>query len=187
MSEYRKCDVCGARLSVDEVMCECGNMVIHLPVLNDDEDSAAVADDDGTCKSCGMFFPADETACPFCGAVRRENVEPSEQLRILSFIDQGGHKKIVKNGMSIYGRAGEMGTEITARNANYVSERHLEIEFNGTRIFARDISRNGTFVNGKKLIKGEKRELFVGDTVVLGGVSAELDRYSFTMVLKEDK
>ena len=51
----------------------------------------------------------------------------------------------------------------------YISRRHLSIEWNGHQWQIKDLSRNGTWVNGKRLTSGDYCPLAVGDVVQLAG------------------
>ncbi len=51
----------------------------------------------------------------------------------------------------------------------YISRRHLSIEWNGQHWQIKDLSRNGTWVNGKRIASGDYIPLTVGDLVQLAG------------------
>jgi hypothetical protein len=79
------------------------------------------------------------------------------------------------NGVSSIGR--EAGSVQSVISSPTVSRKHAEIRVDGNRVFIKDLgSRNGTFVNGRK-IGSEEVELQGGDTVQFG---SEKFRYEVT-------
>jgi len=51
----------------------------------------------------------------------------------------------------------------------YISRRHLSIEWNGQHWQVKDLSRNGTWINAKRIASGDHFPLAVGDVVQLAG------------------
>lgn len=60
----------------------------------------------------------------------------------------------------------------THLNDSYVSRSHATILWDGERWQLRDMSRNGTFLNGKRLNRNENHPIVIGDKIAFGSTQA---------------
>ena len=179
MTEYRKCNICGKKNTTDAWMCDCGNIITGLPVICSDEAADA---QEGICEFCGEFFDENEDECPFCFKKRTSAIKTEH----FYFVSCSGEKSEIPNGTSEVGRGGLMSDMLSAANAFAVSERHMIVCNKDNIISIVDISRNGTFVNGKKIAKDEKYILNIGDEICMGGIPSVSDKYSFSVILTKE-
>lgn len=182
MAEYRICSICGARVTAEVVMCECGNLLINLPII-DDTDSNVQSE---ICESCGEYFELTEEICPFCGEPRKSADASSDKYCSFYFITESGDKNVISCGEALYGRKHEMGKLINKANAYYVGESHMTVINENEKIYIIDHSRNGTFINGKKIIPDKKYQINVGDVIGMGGASIGTDKYDFFITLMRE-
>lgn len=105
--------------------------------------------------------------------------KPTDGQGQYSFSSTTGYKVIIPYGKFTIGQSGLMGEDIVACGRFYVSNNHLTVECSEKGVFVTDISRNGTFVNGKRIEQGVKRMLESGDSIGLGGVNEKLDKYGY--------
>ena len=83
--------------------------------------------------------------------------------------------QFVVSGSTILGRKG---SEICIPDPQ-LSSRHCEFIFRGIKLFVKDLgSKNGTFLNGKKLEVNEEVEINVGDNIRLGSFSYKVDDHN---------
>lgn len=183
MAEYRICNICGTRAAIEAVMCECGNLLINLPIIYGDMDSSVQSE---ICESCGEYFELTEEVCPFCGEPRKLTDVSSCTNCSFYFITENGDKSVISCGEVLYGRMHEMGKFISKANAYYVSESHMTVISENEKIYIIDHSRNGTFINGKKIIPNKRYQINVGDVIGMGGASMGLDKYEFFITLMRD-
>lgn len=179
MIGFRECNICGKKNALSKWMCDCGNIITGLPIVFED---ALEETNDGKCEFCGEYFDENEDECPFCFK-KRSSVKRKENF---CFICNNGDKLKIPYGSSELGRGGFMGKILNDANAFAVSERHLIIYNEENELSFVDVSRNGTFVNGKKIVSNQKFVPQINDKICLGGVPYLGDRYAFTLILGKE-
>lgn len=179
MNGYRKCNICGKENTTDQWICDCGNIITSLPIMYKDN---ITEKNDGICKFCGEYFDENEKECPFCFK-KRSSFSKAESFY---FVSSNGEKQKIPNGISELGRGGFMGKMLNDANAFAVSEKHLLVYNEDGKLSIIDTSRNGTFVNGQKLLSGEKFALEVGDEICLGGIPSHGDKLAFSIILTKE-
>lgn len=179
MIGFRKCNICGKENALNKWMCDCGNIITGLPIIYEDDPTE---NNDGICEFCGEYFDENEVECPFCFK-KRSSVKKRENFY---FICNKGDKQMIPYGSSELGRSGFMGKILNDANAFAVSERHLIIHNEDNELSFVDVSRNGTFVNGKKIVPNQKFVPQVNDEISLGGVPSLGDKYAFTIILGKE-
>ncbi|MCD6256185.1 MAG: FHA domain-containing protein [Deltaproteobacteria bacterium] len=86
--------------------------------------------------------------------------EPEAQL-----LGPGGFRVRIRTGIYTFGRRDFAGF-VPEEDLNYISRRHFEIKATSQGFFIRDLgSLNGTWVNGKKLGRGESIRLSNGSII----------------------
>lgn len=154
------------------------------------------------CRTCGLTYSLGETVCSRCGSSLTEehetfnvDFEPiaEEQLRrqqgnaflpeqnALSLIVDGQPITVPKSESIIIGRT-STGDDIAQPDIDLtpfkaaqrgVSRYHANIKRKGNMLYIADLrSRNGTWLNGKRLVGSEERLLRDGDAVRLGKLVA---------------
>jgi pSer/pThr/pTyr-binding forkhead associated (FHA) protein len=122
------------------------------------------------CPVCKTFNPVGVMFCVDCGLIFERALDgdafgaPAVQLP-LAVEAVGGKEHVLRFGLTVLGRQGDIVTEDTR-----VSRRHAQIGHEAGRLWIEDLgSTNGTQVNGERLNTGEQRDLVPGDVVSLGG------------------
>ncbi len=104
--------------------------------------------------------PPDREVAYYPEAPERRIPEPEAQL-----LGPGGFRVRIKTGIYTFGRRDFAGF-VPDEDLNYISRRHFEIKATSQGFFIRDLgSLNGTWVNGKKLGRGESIRLSDGSII----------------------
>lgn len=180
MNEYRKCNICGKKNDVNVIICDCGNNMLSVPIVQNDEITEEYSDmsERFVCKFCGEEIDEFDIICPFCDAdISEENLSEN----IYYFMSNDGNDHIIPSGTSIFGRDNLMREYLQGKH--YVSDSHFTINYYNDEIKLTDHSLNGTFVNGVKLSKNEEKVLHVNDNIGMGGVSEQCDKYGYYVTL----
>lgn len=209
MGQYRICSFCGKKNSSDIELCSCNNLLIYSLIIEEIDNSALIDNKQDAnldvpnttnkfkiCPVCGNYNDFRLQMCAKCNETLEDVfdlvdlTDTKEELNGIKktyspycLVSTGGYVMNLPLGECIIGRDECMGADITALGRMYVSSKHLIVhtEANGVKI--KDISRNGTFLNMKKLPDGCFHPYKVGDTLGLGGMSEELDRYGYFLTL----
>lgn len=126
-------------------------------------------------------FDLVEASQNFGQTARREapEIKPDDGKGQYSFSSTTGYKVMIPLGKSTVGQSGLMGEDIVSCGKFFVSHSHLIVECSEKGVFVTDISRNGTFLNGRRIDFGIKTRLESGDSIGLGGVDENLDKQGY--------
>jgi len=106
------------------------------------------------------YRPPDREVAYYPEAPERRMPEPEAQL-----LGPGGFRVRIRTGIYTFGRRDFAGF-VPEEDLNYISRRHFEIKATSQGFFIRDLgSLNGTWVNGKKLGRGESIRLSNGSII----------------------
>jgi len=126
------------------------------------------------CPVCKTFNPAGVMFCVECGLIFDRALPadafgaPAIQLPVL--VETTGREHSVRPGIKMVGRDGDV-----LLPDPRVSRKHAQITSdNGTLLLEDLSSTNGSFLNGTRLQKGEKKNISQGDTVSFGGLELKL-------------
>lgn len=107
-----------------------------------------------------IYKPSDREIAYYPEAPERRMPEPEAQL-----LGPGGFKVRIRTGIYTFGRRDFAGF-VPNEDLDYISRRHFEIKATSQGFFIRDLgSLNGTWVNGKKLGRGESIRLSDGSII----------------------
>ncbi len=121
--------------------------------------------------------PPDKEVAYYPEAPKRRIPEPEAQL-----LGPGGFRVRIRTGIYTFGRRDFAGF-VPNEDLNYISRRHFEIKATSQGFFIRDLgSLNGTWVNGKKLSRGESIRLSNGSIIDV----AEVVRLKFLTSESDD-
>lgn len=179
MNEYRICNICGRKNDVNVIICNCGNNMLNVSITQDEDNNDSNSDEPRrfVCKFCGEEIDELDKICPFCDAALSEDISSEN---VYYFVSDDGKEQIIPAGISIFGRDNLMKEYLQGKY--YVSDSHFTINYDD-KIEITDHSLNGTFVNGLKLPKNEKRELHLNDNIGMGGISEQHDKYGYYVTL----
>jgi len=115
------------------------------------------------CSQCGYQNRAENTYCTQCGKKLLNSKKVSARLTILNGKDNGSTFELYKNEISI----GRDSKNLVVLHDHQASKNHAEILFDEGNFWIDDLnSRNGVFINGKKLHRKEK--LVNGNIIKIG-------------------
>ena len=174
MYEFRICNICGEKSDASVMLCKCGNMLINLPLQENQEKLY-----ESRCEFCGEYISSEEHSCPYCGEKVADDTSENDTNIRYCFVSDNGERIHIPEGESVFGRANLMGEYIVRNSCHYVSELHMTVICSGNSVSIIDNSRNGTYINGVKLSSGIPQKIELGDHIGMGGVSAEYDKYGY--------
>ena len=129
------------------------------------------------CPECGYDNLEGEAYCYECGAVLGDETIvsiPDEQAGApdKAIILLNGKEYELKQGENTVGR--ENADIILSDPEDYVSRKHCVILFEQGRVSLKDMSLNGTFINGSRVEKNKSVDLNNGDDLKFARVNATL-------------
>ncbi len=98
------------------------------------------------------------------------NPSPEFDVRIRPEVDNDDfHLSVTGSGSTLLGRSPNAGTVLALNEYSGVSRVHARLEMRDGALFVSDLeSRNGTWINGRRLASGQPHELRAGDVLNLG-------------------
>ncbi len=161
---FKKCPACGKRVPADESGCVCGRDMSGVPVFQPQSSAAPEPGPRSKVCLCGCENSADKADCGRCGRPI-DHIEDSEPGSVLYLFLSADHKCCVRvtGAPLMLGRgAAQCQPYLDAKGA--VSREHLKLTvMEDGALFATDISRYGTWHNGKPMPKGRARPAHDGD------------------------
>lgn len=178
MKRIKYCLNCRAENPSSEMLCiQCGADISRLETEFYDENAKGRENYEKNrpvyfkiCTTCGKLCTADTDLCPSCGAETGYDIVESYKIpdSFLAGIAQNGISDIkmviarkgvllktvqLSNGLCAFGRniIGEFGEKIG--EIKYISELHCLIMNEKDSLKLIDLSVNGTFVNGKRVLE----------------------------------
>lgn len=201
MAEYKICPSCGFKNPLSENFCQnvgCSDYLFGAETISEPEEKEMNKEEITSSSKFAQLFSSSPSSKPVSSDKKKvvkqinvkENVhgdnnavlnvknEKEFQKKVPKFIiTKDSRLKIEPDSTKkLIGRGGREGNEIEAYLSNklYVSRKHLRIWKTETGIYVCDIgSKNGTYINEKKLKPNEEYTLNVGDVLVLGKPSKE--------------
>lgn len=135
------------------------------------------------CYNCGSTIPVDSTKCPECGVIinklKIENTEIEIGNNFYLVLNNGVSFKLDKNIEEItIGRSDFSNTPVIDigpyDTGPYVSRIHGIFFWEEESLYYIDKSKNGTFLNGKRVKNNEKVKLNNGDKIKFTNIEAEI-------------
>lgn len=113
-------------------------------------------------------LPIDEGPKPIHGSIHPELQRT--YVMLIGLNTSEASRIAINKSPFIVGNSDEADFKVTDA---YVSRTHMSIEFDDAskQRFVTDLSRNGTFLNGNRLTKGEKHPILHGDTLMIGSAA----------------
>lgn len=180
MDECRVCFICNHQNDVSFLVCEkCGGDLTGQPITritkNDKEqdhgsEPLTVVSSDSVPKPNvnNDHVHCEEEKLNF-GTSRPTTI--MSQIKLVNQMD--GIEILIPPQDCILGREGNVEPE-KLQNYSRISRRHLKILFRNNNYIAEDISSNGTYKNGAKMLQGREFSLNEGDTLILADTSFEV-------------
>lgn len=132
------------------------------------------------CKNCNSEISDDSEYCPVCNVYaspyKLETMEVIDNYENVLLIDDDGkfNLQIDNKNEILAGRADvNSSPDIDLGpydKGPYVSRKHGVFFWETGRLYYKDVSKNGSYINGKKIKQNEKILLNNGDSIVFGSV-----------------
>ena len=181
MGKVKICPGCGRHNPPGLLECpDCEEDMTAVPITDEGETDKTGGDGQNLsapersvmvriCDACGEKNPAQARRCASCGedlTMIAPVPETAGDWKLVSLDNQ--YTYCVKCGTTVIGRTHEMGDYLSGRP--YVSRKHAVLTAEGGVFQIQDCGgTNGTFINNRRLSKGEQAQLRTGDEIGLGG------------------
>lgn len=174
-----KCESCGSFMTIDDLKCNfCG--ITHFADNNFNEKNEKFII---ICPNCATENEANSILCSNCGMsieeefpVLKENNYEDKTICIenskneIVFFDRTKaepHTVSLNNGEEIKIGRNSIFSELLSDN-KYVGREHFILSFHDNVFWIRDISTNGTYINGQRIEKYKEIKLENNSDIVLG-------------------
>ena len=182
MGKVKICPGCGQHNPPNLLECpNCEEDMTAVPITDEEEGSVAKSVEDNNCAlsidapmvkicdACGSENPVQARRCVSCGEdlTMIAAVPKAAGAPTLTSLD-GAYFYVMDAQSAVIGRAHSMGDYLSSKP--YVSRKHAILTVEGGAFRIQDCGgTNGTFVNNRRLNRGETAELRDGDEIGLGG------------------